>query len=151
MLHVEGSLYHVTARVRGVTIMSLRTLVLPTGVPLLCVFAGGCATEQPKPTEELTKARSVIQQADKGDAQRYAAADLQRAHDELSSAERAADKRQYDDARRFAENAEVDADLATARGNSGAAERAGPGIRQGIETLKQESERKGNDSGTSRM
>ena len=57
-------------------------------MPLLCVLAGGCATEQGKPTEEVTKARTVIQRADKGDAQRYAAADLQRAHDELSSAER---------------------------------------------------------------
>jgi hypothetical protein len=73
------------------------------------------------PTEELTKARSVIQQADKGDAQRYA------------------------------ENAEVDADLATARGNSGAAERAVQEIKQSMEALKQESERKGNDSGASRM
>jgi hypothetical protein len=131
--------------------MSLRTLVLPTSVPLLCVLAGGCATEQSKPTEELTKARSVIQQADKGDAQRYAAADLQRAHDELSSAERAADNRKYDDARRFAESAEADADLATARGNSGAAEHAVQEIKQSMETLKQESERKGNDSDTSRM
>jgi hypothetical protein len=103
------------------------------------------------PTEELTKARSVIQQADKGDAQRYAAADLQRAHDELSSAEQAADNHKYDDARRFAENAEVDSDLATARGNRGAAERAVQEIKQSMEALKQESERKGNDSGASRM
>jgi len=66
----------------------------------------------------LTKARSVIEQADKGNAQRYAAADLQRAHDELSSAERAANDRKNDDARRFAEKAEVDADLATARGTA---------------------------------
>jgi hypothetical protein len=131
--------------------MSLRRLVLSTSAPLLCILATGCATDQSKPTEELTKARSVIQQADKGDTQRYAAADLQRAHDELSSAERAADNRKYDDARRFAENAEVDADLATARGNSGAAEHAVQEIRQSMETLKQESERKGNDSGTSQM
>ena len=131
--------------------MSLRRLVLSTSAPLLCVLVSGCATEQSKPTEELTKARSVIQQADKGDAQRYAAADLQRAHDELSSAERAADNRKYDDARRFAEDAEVDADVATARGNSGAAEHAVQEIRQSMETLKQESERKGNDSSTSHM
>src|SRR5580704_9543874 len=129
--------------------MSPRSLVLLASGSLLCVFAAGCATEQPKPTEELIKARSVIAQADKGDAQRYAAADLQRAHDELSSAERAAEKRQYADARRYAENAEVDADLATARGNSGAAEHAVQEIRQSIETLKRESERKGTDPGTS--
>jgi hypothetical protein len=92
----------------------------------------------------------VIQQADKGDAQRYAAADLQRAHDELSTAERAADNRKYDDARRFAGKAEVDADLATARGDSGAAEHAVQEMRQSMETLKQESQRNGNP-GTSQM
>jgi len=130
--------------------MSLRTLLLSTSVSLLCVLPGGCTTEKSKPTEELTKARSLIQQADKGDAQRYAAADLQRAHDELSSAERAFDNHKYDDARRFAENAAVDADLASARGNSGAAERAAQEVKQSMETLKQESERKGDDSGASR-
>jgi hypothetical protein len=131
--------------------MSLRKLVLSTSVPFVCAFVGGCATEPARPTEQVTKARSVIQQADKGDAQRYAAADLQRAHDELSSAERAADKRQYEEALRLAEKAEVDADLAAARGSSGAAERAVQEVRQSIETLKQESERRDNDSSTSRM
>jgi hypothetical protein len=127
---------------------SLRTLVLATSVPLVSVLAGGCATERAKPTQELTKARSVIEQADKGNAQRYAAADLQRAHDELSSAERAANDRKNDDARRFAEKAEVDADLATARGNSGEAERAAQEIRQSIDTLRQESKRPTNNAGT---
>src|ERR1700730_865218 len=126
---------------RGVMIMSVRTLVLPTSVPLLCVFAGGCATEQSRPTEELTKARSVIEQADKGNAQRYAAADLQRAHDELNSADRAVTEKKYKDALAFAQRAQVDADLANARGNSGEAQKSAQEVTQGTDTLKQESQR----------
>jgi hypothetical protein len=130
--------------------MSVRMCMLLTTATLIGALQCGCATEESKPTQELTKARTVIQQADKGDAQRYAAADLQRARDELSTAERAADNRKYDDARRFAGKAEVDADLATARGDSGAAEHAVQEMRQSMETLKQESQRNGNP-GTSQM
>lgn len=131
--------------------MSLRQLVLSTSLPLLLAAVTGCATEQSKPTEDLTKARTVIQQADKGDAQRYAPADLQRAHDELNNAERAADNRKYADARHLAENAAADANLASARGDSGAATHAVQEIRQSLETLKQESERNGNNSGANSM
>lgn len=127
--------------------MSVRTCLLLAPVTLVCALQDGCATDQSKPTEELTKARSVIEQADKGNAQRYAAADLQRAHDELSSAERAASDRKYDDARSLARKAEVDADVATARGNSGAAQKAAEEIRQSIDTLKQESNRPTNTTG----
>ena len=67
----------------------------------------------------------MVEQADKGgNAQRYAAADLQRAHDELSDADRLDGQRKYDEARYFAQRAEVDADVAVARGNSGEAQKA---------------------------
>jgi seryl-tRNA synthetase len=121
-----------------------------TGV-LVGVLTGGCATQNAKPTEELTKARSVIELADKGNAQQYAPADLQRAHDELSSAERAQNERKYEDARRLAEKAEVDADLAAARANSAAAEQSAQEIRKSLDTLKQESARTGRDSGPGQL
>jgi hypothetical protein len=120
--------------------MSLRTAVIPIAV-LLCGLAGGCATESPPPTEEVTRARTVIEDADKAGAQRYAAADLQRAHDELSDAEKANANGQYSEARRYAESAEVDADVATARASDGAAERAATEVAQGNETLREESGR----------
>jgi seryl-tRNA synthetase len=99
----------------------------------------------------MTKAKSTIQLADKSTAQQYAPADLQRAHDELSSAERAESERKYEDARRFAEKAEVDADLAVAQANSVAAQHAAQEIHKSLETLKQESGRTGSDSGPGRM
>jgi hypothetical protein len=120
--------------------MALRLGLISTTV-LLCGLASGCATEGPPPTEEVTRARAVIEQADKAGAQRYAAADLQRAHDELSDAEKANADGKFSDARRYAESAEVDADLATARASDGEAERAATEVAQANETLRQESGR----------
>jgi len=88
------------------------------------VLPGGCATQGPQPTEEMTRARTLIEQADRQGGQRYAAADLQRAHDELSNADKANADRKYDDARRYAEAAAADADVAAARAAAGEAQRA---------------------------
>jgi len=121
--------------------MSLRIITLSTLALVTCGIGAGCATQPPVPSEEITKARALVEQADKTDAQRYAAADLQRAHDELSNAERAVNERKYADARRFAEDAEVDADLASARASSGEAQRAAQEVNRSIESLRQESQR----------
>ena len=100
----------------------------------------GCVVESPQPTEELTRARTMVAQADKADAQREAAADLQRAHDELTDAEKANGERKYDEARRYAESAAVDADLATARAGAAAAHRAEHEVAQSNETLREQSD-----------
>ena len=122
--------------------MSLRTLILSTTGALVCLGAAGCASEGAKPTDELTKAHTVVEQADKGgNAQRYAAADLQRAHDELSDADRLDGQRKYDEARYFAQRAEVDADVAVARGNSAEAQKGAADVTQGNNALQQETQR----------
>ena len=122
--------------------MSLRTFVLSTTGALLCAVAVGCASEGVKPSDELTKAHTVVEQADKGgNAQRYAAADLQRAHDELSDADRYDAQKKYDEARYFAQRAEVDADVAVARGNSAEAQKAAADVAQSNNTLQQETQR----------
>ena len=122
--------------------MLLRTIILSTTGALLCAVAVGCASEGVKPSDELTKAHTVVEQADKGgNAQRYAAADLQRAHDELSDADRYDAQRKYNEARYFAQRAEVDADVAVARGNSGEAQKAAADVAQSNNTLQQETQR----------
>lgn len=108
----------------------------------MCLGAVGCASEGPKPVDELTKAHTVVEQADKGGtAQRYAAADLQRAHDELSDADRSSAQKKYDEARRFAQRAEVDADLAVARGTSAEQQKAAEDVTKANEALRQETGR----------
>ncbi len=129
--------------------MSVKALMSSTTGMLLCVVASGCASETPKPTDELTKAHTVVEQADKGNAQRYAAADLQRAHDELSQAERADAKKDYREARYMAQRAEVDADVAVARGNSAEAQQAAQQIKESNTTLKQEAQRNTAGAGNS--
>ena len=126
--------------------MLLRTIILSTTGALLCAVAVGCASEGVKPSDELTKAHTVVEQADKGgNAQRYAAADLQRAHDELSDADRYDAQKKYDEARYFAQRAEVDADVAVARGNSAEAQKAAADVAASNNTLQQETQR--NDAG----
>jgi hypothetical protein len=122
--------------------MALRSSPLAiTAILIIGALTVGCATEGPPPVQEVTRAQSVIDQADKAGVQRYAAADLQRAHDELSDAEKANGAGKYTEARRLAESAEVDADLATARASEGAALQASREVVQGNETLRQESAR----------
>ena len=130
--------------------MSLRTFISATTGTLVCLGAVGCASEGPKPTDELTKAHTVVEQADKGGtAQRYAAADLQRAHDELSDADRLNGQKKYDEARSFAQRAEVDADLAVARGNSAEQQKAAEDVMKANDALRQESGRNMESTGTS--
>jgi Domain of unknown function (DUF4398) len=102
----------------------------------------GCAGEGPRPMEEMTRAHTLIEQTDKdGNAQRYAAADLQRAHDEFADATRADGAGQFTEARNFAEAASVDANLAAARGAAGEAKRSASEVTQGNATLRSESNR----------
>jgi hypothetical protein len=121
--------------------MSLRKFILTTTGALVCAVSAGCASEGAKPNDELTKAHTVVEQADKGSAQRYAAADLQRAHDELGTADRYVSEKKYDEARYYAQRAEVDADVAVARGNSAEAQRAAQEVAASNNTLQQETQR----------
>jgi hypothetical protein len=116
-------------------IMTLRIGLIPV---VAIAFVGACATQGPPPADEMTRAKTLIEQADKAGAQRYAAADL---HDELSNAERANGEKKYGDARRYAESAAADADVAGARASAGDAQRAAHEVMQGNETLRQESDR----------
>ena len=123
--------------------MSLRRFTFITTGAFVCAVAAGCATESTiKPTDELTKAHTVLEQADKGGtAQRYAAADLQRAHDELSDADRFSAQQKYTEAREYAQRAEVDADVAVARGNSAEQQKAAEDVAKANRALEEESQR----------
>jgi len=127
----------------------MRPFTMLPAAAVACGLMAGCATQGPQPTEELTKAHTLIQQSEKSQAHRYAAPDLQRARDELSSAEVANTKGDYDVARSYAESAAADADVATARASAGEALRAAHEVQQGNSVLQQESERAGHGGATS--
>lgn len=107
----------------------------------LYILVSGCATEGPAPVEQMAHARTLVQQADKAGAQRYAAADLQRAHDELNQADNAYGQKKYNEAKSLAESAASDADLASARASADTAEHAVSELRKSNDTLRSEADR----------
>jgi hypothetical protein len=111
------------------------------GAALTLAALGGCASEGPPPREAMTQAHTLVSQADKAGAQRYAAADLQRAHDELALATTQFDAKKYNEARANAEKAAVDADLATARQSAGESRQAANQLARDQSALSQEAQR----------
>lgn len=120
--------------------MSPRITLLPLAA-VACAWLAGCESEGPAPREEMARAQALVNQADKSNAQRYAAADLQRAHDELATAQREFDARKFNEARAEAESAAVDADLASARATAGQEQQAAHQVTQGNSSLRTEATR----------
>lgn len=73
----------------------------------------GCAHHPP--TAQVTSASRAVRRAESLEAESYSPMDLRLAREELARAERAVEARDYDRARRLAEQASVDAELAAAR------------------------------------
>jgi Domain of unknown function (DUF4398) len=111
-------------------------------VSALCVvvLGAGCAGE-PRPTEELSRAKTLVHQSEGGVAQRYAAADVDQARNNLQAAEQAAADKKNAMARRRANEAAADAELATARGQSREAQAAAQEMAKSLETLREEAAR----------
>lgn len=124
----------------------VRLAALSAAALLAAAAIGGCASE-PKPTAQLVRASTLVSEAEKDQAQRYAAADLQRARDELSNAQTAESDGKYDRARRFAERSAADADLAGARAASGKAQQSAEQVRHSLDTLREQMQQSPGTSG----
>lgn len=122
---------------RGSSAARARVAALSVVTLLAAAALGGCASG-PKPTAQLVRASTLVSQAEKDQAQRYAAADLQRARDELSSARTAEADHKYASARQLADRAAADADLASARASSSKAQQSAEQVHHSLETLRQQ-------------
>ena len=116
---------------------------MPTRIAVLIAAAlmAGCATQSERPTQEMTRAQTLIDQAEKAGAQRYAAAQLEQARAKLDEAKAADRKGRHDDAQQRANEAAADAELAVALADSGEAQRAATEVQQSVETLRNEAQR----------
>ena len=97
-----------------------------------------CATTTPHTAQAMARAAAIIEQADQSGAQRADSASLSAAISELTEAQQAQKKNNMTHAGRFAKRAEVDAQLAAARGRTVSAEAAANAVSAGIETFKEE-------------
>jgi hypothetical protein len=89
----------------------------------------------------MTRARTLIEQAEKAGAQRFAAVELESARDKLQQADAAQKDGKQDIANERAAEAVADAELANARTVSGTARNAADELRKGNDALRQETER----------
>lgn len=104
------------------------------------VALAACASVPP-PTETISAAELALGKAEQADAQRYASLEVYQAREKLESAKRAIEKDENLDARRLAETALVDAQLAEAKADAARAQRNVAEIRSNIDALQGETER----------
>jgi hypothetical protein len=112
------------------------------GAPLVCaaLAMSGCSAGRP-PVGTLSQAELAIQQADKNTASQHAPLELQTAREQLEGARRAMEKDRYEEARRLADQALVNAQLAEAKAQAEKTSQAAAELRRSIQTLRAELER----------
>lgn len=110
-------------------------------IGLAALLAAGCASQPPRPTAQMSRASALIGQAENNGARQYAAADIQEARDKLARADRLSEKGQTREALWLANEASVDAQLASARADNGKAQQAAKQVNQSIEALRKETRR----------
>lgn len=104
------------------------------------IFLIGC-TSTPvilAPTEQIALSHSAINSASSAGGSEYAPVQLKSAMDKMDSAERAMGKKDYSMARKMAEEAQVDAELADTAARAGKAQKAADALQQSDQVLKKE-------------
>ena len=115
----------------------------------LVVLASGCGGEPKRPSEQVTRAQTLVEQAEKAGAQRYASTELEQARNKLQAANKAAEKGNEETANQLAAEAALDAELASARASPAAAQKAAQEVGKSTDTLRKEAERTPESGGTS--
>lgn len=117
------------------------------GLPLIGVlavglFAGGCSSVSEVTKERVARSESSLQQAQQAVGRSEAGAvELQRAKDNLEQAKAALNRKEGEKAERYAQLAQLDADLAMAKSQSAAARKAADELQASIQTLREEASR----------
>ena len=110
---------------------------------LLCGAVGlsSCAGKPPAATvSQVSQAELAVQQASKSKAPDYASVELYTAREQLAGAQEAMHRKDYTQARRWAERALVNAQLAETKAEAEQTRRAAAELRQSIEALRREAE-----------
>lgn len=103
----------------------------------LLIITSACGSTKP-PTDEIARTQAAINQAEQVGARNYAPLELREARKKLDEARRLIEQKQYEKARRMADQAEVDAQLAESKTLSGKAQKAVHELKESIRILKDE-------------
>lgn len=108
----------------------------------LATLLGACANKGIAPVAELATARASITQAESAGAIDAAPVELLMARNKLGKAEAAVREERFAEARRFAAQAEADAEVAERKARAVKAQAAATALASSNETLRKEIERK---------
>ncbi len=111
-----------------------------TGCIGSALLISACAST-PAPTDALKAADQAIARAEEARVADYASPELTSARDKLVAARAAVQKEQMEVARRLADEAKLDAELATAKAEAARAKGITTEMQKNIETLRQETQR----------
>jgi chromosome segregation ATPase len=119
----------------------IRAALSALGALALGVVAG-CSSMSEVTKERVARSETTVQQAEQTVGRSEAGAiELQRAKDNLEQARAALNKKQGEPAERYAQLAQLDAELAVAKSQSAAARRAADELLASIKTLRDEAAR----------
>jgi len=109
---------------------------------IAALFAlAGCAST-PAPTEQMAVSKAAVSNASSAGGNEFAPLQFKAALDKMDDAERAMIKKDYVLARKLAEQAEVDAQLAGAMARSAKSKKAADTLQEDSRVLRQEIDRK---------
>ncbi|MEJ1963433.1 MAG: DUF4398 domain-containing protein [Gammaproteobacteria bacterium] len=118
---------------------------LPLAAALMSVvFLAGCASTPP-PSENLRAAQQAISDAERVEAGRYAAGDLNSARTKLASADTAVTEKRMILAQQFADESRAEAELAAARTSATKANAVNDEMKRSTGTLVEEMKRGSGD------
>ncbi|HYH18642.1 MAG TPA: DUF4398 domain-containing protein [Azospirillum sp.] len=106
-----------------------------TVAALLSLGLVACASDVPPPTAQLGAASQAILNAERAGAPQFAPGELQMARDKLAAADAAMRRDDRTEARRLAEQAQMDADLASVHAQNVAAQQAAAAVRRDQQVL----------------
>ena len=124
----------------------MRTPNFRAGLPLVGVLAvgmlAGCSSVSEVTRERVARSESSLQQAQQAVGRSEAGAiELQRAKDNLEQAKAALGKKESEKAERYAQLAQLDAELAVSKSQSASARKAADEVMASIQQLRQEAAR----------
>jgi hypothetical protein len=103
---------------------------------LLLALAGASCAGGPPPVAELSRAHTLVEQAEQAGAQQFAAADLDSARNKLQQADQKDTRPEL--ALSLAQEASLDAEVAVARTREGKAKQAVAEVNASVESLRRE-------------
>ncbi len=112
---------------------------------LMLLLSCGAWAAKSDAHKAIIEARTMIDAAERSDADHHAPAELKMARDHLNTAQQQFDEREWTEAEISAKKSQRDAELADAKAHAISAEMALAQMQQVIDTLKQELARRGEE------